>query len=200
MKTFLIAAALSVAAFGASAAEVTYTIDKGHTHPSFEINHLGFSTYRGRFDAVSGSVVLDLDKKTARADISLDVGFISTGVAKLDEHLKTAEFFDVEKFPVITFKSTKSKFKGDKLIWLNGDLTMHGVTKPVTLNVTSFVCKDHPMKKVPACGADASAIIKRSDWGITTYVPAVGDEVKLEIEVEAQAEAPAAAAPATPAK
>jgi polyisoprenoid-binding protein YceI len=106
-------------------------------------------------------------------------------VAKLDEHLMKPEFFDVAKYPTVTFKSNDFKFTGDKLTAVVGDLTIHGVTKPATLVVTSFVCKDHPMKKTPVCGADANVKIKRSDFGMSTYVPAIGDEVTLRIEAEA---------------
>lgn len=185
MKRFIAAAALATLAFGASAAETTYTIDPTHTFANFEINHLGFSTTRGRFDTTSGSIALDLAKKTVKADISIDVNSLSTGVPKLDDHLKAPDFFDAAKYPSIGFKSTAAKFSGDKLVSLTGDLSLHGVTKPVTLEVTSFTCKEHPMRKVPACGADAVATIKRSEWGISTYVPAVADEVRLEIQVEA---------------
>jgi polyisoprenoid-binding protein YceI len=174
----------------ALAAPVTYTIDAGHTHPGFAISHFGFSTFRGRFDKTSGTITLDADKKSGAADVTIDVTSISTGVGKLDEHLKSPEFFDAAKFPAITFKATELKFSGDKLTSASGDLTMHGVTKPVKLDVKNFKCAPHPMKKVPACGADLTATIKRSEFGISTYSPNVGEEVSLEIQVEAQAAAP----------
>lgn len=186
MKRLLATATLFLAAALPAAAADTYAIDRTHTFASYEISHLGFSTSRGRFDSSDGSIVLDLAKKTAEVSVTIDVNSINTGVVKLDEHLKSPDFFDAAKYPTITFKSTEARFKGDKLTALTGDLTLHGVTKPVNLKVKSFACKEHPMKKVPACGADAVATLKRSDWGITTYVPAVGDEVKLSIQVEAQ--------------
>lgn len=170
---------------GAAQAADTYVIDSSHTFPSFEISHFGFSTFRGRFDKTSGSVTLDIAKKTGGADISIDVASISTGVAKLDEHLLKDDFFDVAKYPVITFKSRDFKFRGDTLSTVTGDLAMHGVTRPVTLTVAAFTCKEHPLKKIQACGADASATINRSDWGITTYSPNIGEEVTLHIEIEA---------------
>lgn len=184
MKKMLVAALLAGASFAAAAAD-RYDLDPNHTFPRFAINHLGFSTFHGQFDKTSGTATIDTAKKTGSVDVTIDVASISTGVAKLDEHLKTPDFFDAAQYPTITFKSTSFKFAGDKPAEVSGELTMHGVTKPVSLSVASFVCKDHPMTKKPACGADLTATIKRSDWGITTYVPAVGDEVTLSIEVEA---------------
>jgi len=186
MKKFVVVFATLLPAFFTSAhAAETYAIDPTHTFPGFEINHLGFSTFRGRFDKTSGTITLDVAKKTGSADITIDVASVSTGVAKLDEHLLKDDFFDVAKYPTIVFKSKDFKFKGDKLSAVQGDLTMHGVTKPVTLTVSSFVCKEHPLKKIQACGADASVKIQRSQWGITTYSPNVGEEVTLQIEIEA---------------
>jgi len=181
-------AALTLAAYSALAAETTYSIDASHSFPSFEIKHMGFSTFRGRFDKVSGSVTLDPAAKKGSAEVTIDVGSVSTGVEKLNEHLKTPDFFDATTYPTITFKAGSFKFKGDKLVSVAGDLTMHGVTKPVTLVVDAFACKEHPFMKVPACGADAHAVIKRSDWGIGSKFPgaALGEEVTLHIQVEAQ--------------
>lgn len=184
MKKLFAVAALSVASFAAQAAD-TYVIDPTHTFPTFEINHLGFSTFRGRFDKTEGIITLDLAKKTGSVEVTIDANSVSTGVAKLDAHLKNEDFFNTAKYPTITFKSTKFKFDGNELDEVEGLLTMHGVTKPVTLDVDAFVCKAHPMTQTPACGANLEAKIKRSEWGISTYSPNVGEEVKLKIEVEA---------------
>jgi polyisoprenoid-binding protein YceI len=184
VKKLFAVAALSVASFAAQAAD-TYAIDPTHTFPTFEVNHLGFSTFRGRFDKTEGTITLDLAKKTGSVDVTIDANSVSTGVEKLDAHLKNEDFFDTAKYPTITFKSTKFKFDGNKLDEVEGNLTMHGVTKPITLDVDDFVCKDHPMTKKPACGANLEAKIKRSDWGITYLSPNVGEEVKLKIEIEA---------------
>jgi polyisoprenoid-binding protein YceI len=180
-------AALAIcAAFALPAAAAdSYTIDPGHTYPSFEVNHLGFSTMRGTFDATSGTVTLDPAAGTGSIEITIDTASIDTGHAKRDEHLKTDEFFNVAQFPSMTFKSNKLKFNGDKLAGADGELTLLGVTRPVSLAVTSFHCGPHPMNKKQVCGANASATIKRSEFGMKTYVPAVGDEVKISIEVEA---------------
>lgn len=184
MKSLFTGVVLGAASFSAAAAD-PYVIDGTHTLPTFEVSHLGFSTTRGSFTDTRGTVVLDTARKSGSVDISIDAGSLSTAVPKLTEHLKNPDFFDVAKYPTITFKSSALKFDGDRLASVTGDLTMHGVTRPVTLEVTSFVCKEHPMRKVPHCGADAVATIQRSDWGITTYSPAIGEAVTLKIQVEA---------------
>ncbi|MFA5938474.1 MAG: YceI family protein [Sinimarinibacterium sp.] len=184
MKRFLAVLTLACASSLAGAAD-TYVIDPNHTLPMFEISHFGFSTTRGGFTGTKGTVVLDRAQKTGSVDIMIDVNSLQTAVPKLDEHLKKGDFFDVEMFPTITFKSNRLKFDGDTLVAVTGDLDMHGVSRPVTLDVTHFRCGEHPMKKVPHCGADAVATLKRSDWGITTYTPMIGEEVTLKIQVEA---------------
>jgi polyisoprenoid-binding protein YceI len=184
LKHTLAALALSAIALPAAAAD-SYTIDPGHTYPSFEISHLGFSTMRGTFDATSGSVTLDPAAGTGSIEISIDTASIDTGHAKRDEHLKSEEFFNVARFPAMTYKATRLKFNGDKLAGADGELTLLGVARPVSLTVTSFNCGPHPMNKKQVCGANATATIKRSEFGMKTYVPAVGDEVKISIEVEA---------------
>ena len=162
-----------------------YTLDPTHTSATFAFKHLGLSTFHGKFTKASGTVTLDTAQKKGSADITFDATGVVTGVAKLDDHLRSKDFLDVEKFPTATFKSQNIKFSGDSPSELSGDLTLHGVTKPVTLKITSFACKEHPMLKVPACGADATATIKRSDFGLGAYVPNVGDELPLIIEIEA---------------
>lgn len=184
-KTPFLAAALLLAGGVASAAETTYTIDPTHSIPVFSYSHFGFSSPQARFDDISGTVKLDPAKKTGSVDVTIKVDSISTGVDKLDEHLESADFFDEDKYPTITFKSTALKFKGEALSSITGNLTIRDVTKPVTLKVTSFKCGTHPMKNVPACGATATTTFKRSDFGIAKYVPNVGDEVHAVLTVEA---------------
>jgi len=181
LTTFLMTAAFALPATAAD----SYTVDPAHTFPNFEINHLGFSTMHGRFGATTGKITLDTAAKSGSIDITIDATSIDTGHAKRDTHLKSDEFFNVAKFPTLAYKSSKLKFNGDKLSGADGELTMLGVTKPVSLAVTAFNCGPHPMNKKPMCGANATATIKRSDFGLSTYVPAVGDEVKITIEVEA---------------
>jgi polyisoprenoid-binding protein YceI len=183
MKRLLIAAA--VAAVLPVAAQETYTVDAGHTVPQFEVKHLGMSTQRGLFTKASGKITIDRAGKKGTADITIDMASVSTSVPKLNDHLKADDFFGAEKFPTATFKGSDFKFDGDKLVSVGGNLTLKGVTKPVTLAVSAFNCGNHPMNKKPMCGADASVTIKRSDFGVSYGIPAISDDVKLSIPVEA---------------
>jgi polyisoprenoid-binding protein YceI len=177
---------LSAGMLSASAwAADTYSVDLRHTHPSYEINHFGWSTQRGRFDNVTGTIVLDHAAKTGSVDVRIEVSSVSTGVSKLDEHLKSEDFFDAAKYPTINFKASKIVFSGDIPVSIPGEITVLGVTKPLTLNVTHFGCGQHPMLKREVCGAEAGATIKRSEFGMTKFLPALGDDVKLLINVEA---------------
>jgi polyisoprenoid-binding protein YceI len=186
MLTMLgLAAALGVA-LPALSAPVTYTIDPEHTYPSFEAPHIqGISIWRGKLDKTSGTVMLDREAKTGRLDITMDASSIDSGHAKLNEHLKSDAFFDVAKYPTITYKSQTVHFDGDTPISVDGVLTMHGMSRVVTLQIDQFKCIMHPMLKREVCGADATARINRSDFGINYGVPMTGDWVKLAIQVEA---------------
>ena len=159
---------LAIAGSAALAAPVTYQVDTRHTHPSFEADHFGgVSVWRGKFTGTTGTIVLDRAAKTGTVDISIDTATVQTGEADLDKHLKSNEFFDVEKFPTASFKGKITKFRDDAPAEVQGDLTLHGVTKPVTLTVGSFKCISHPMKKgTELCGADAQTTINREDFGI----------------------------------
>jgi polyisoprenoid-binding protein YceI len=179
----IISAALGLSAFTASAESLT--IDPTHTWPRFEVNHLGFSTQIGRFNKTDGKIVIDAAAKTGSIDIKIDSASIDMGMEKWDAHMKGADFFNVEKFPAIYFKSSRLKFDGDKLVGAEGEFTMLGVTKPITLNVSGYRCGNHPMNKKAMCGADVTTTIKRTDFGMSYGVPAVGDEVKITIPVEA---------------
>lgn len=182
MKKIIILVATLLAPMGAMAA--SYTIDPAHTYPNFTINHLGFSTLHGRFGKTSGKLVMDQAKGTGSVDIVIDVASINTGFKKRDDHLRSPDFFNAIEFPEITFKSTKVTFQG-KGATVVGDLTIMGVTKPVTLKVESINCGVHPFSKKQVCGFDATTQIKRSDFGIKYALPAVGDDVKLMLEMEA---------------
>jgi len=161
-----------------------YTIDPLHTYPNFTINHLGFSTMHGRFGKTEGTLTFDEANGTGAVDITIDATSVDTGYAKRDDHLRSPDFLNTAEFPTITFKSTKATIKNGKGI-VEGNLTIAGTTKPVTLNVTSMKCGAHPMNKKDMCGFDASASIKRSDFGIKFGLPALGDAMNLEFEVEA---------------
>jgi polyisoprenoid-binding protein YceI len=162
-----------------------YTLDPNHTFPSYEIGHFGYSLQRGRFDKTSGKITLDTAAKQGSADITIDTASIDTGHKKLEEHLRSDEFFEVAKHPRLTFKSSSLAFDGDKVKGATGDLTIHGVTKPVTLKVDNFNCSVNPMLKKKICGAELTTTIKRSDFGMSAYLPALADDVLLRINVEA---------------
>ncbi len=173
--------------FSTQAAD-SFTIDPDHTFPHFSVNHLGFSTMQGRFDASSGKVTLDSAAKKGTIEFSIKAASINTGHTKRDEHLRSPDFFNTDEYPSITFKSTAIKFEGDKPASAEGNLTLLGVSKPVKLNISAFNCGLHPMdptKKKFVCGADVNTQIKRSDFGMKYGVPAVGDDIKLVFEVEA---------------
>jgi polyisoprenoid-binding protein YceI len=171
--------------FPAWAAPVSYAVDPKHTYASFEIDHLGFSMARGTFDMTSGSITLDSVAASGKIEIVIETASIDTGLAKRDEHLRAREFFNVKQYPTMTFVATSLRFDGDRLIAAHGQLTMLGKTLPVSLDITRFNCGQHPIRKKPACGADVVTTIRRSDWGMTTYVPVIGNEVTIRIGVEA---------------
>ena len=189
MQKSLAALIVSLAAAApALAAPVTYTVDNTHTFPRFSYSHFGYSTQLSRFDTIRGSVVFDAAAKTGSVDITIDAKSVNTGYATFNEHIQGEDFLDTAKFPTATFKSTKVIFKGDKPVKVEGNLTLKGVTKPVTLTVTSFQSMAHPMLKKPAIGANAFTVVKRSDFGAGKYAPYVGDEVRIDIALEAIAE------------
>lgn len=174
-----------LAASATSAFAQTYTIDPSHTYPSFEADHMGISFWRGKFDKTTGTVVLDRAAKTGTLDIAIDASTIDFGHAKMNEHARNKDLFDVEKYPTITYKSKSIKYEGDTPVSVDGELTLLGVTKSVPLKINKFKCIQHPMLKREVCGADASAEFKRSDFGMNYGLPRFSPEVKLAIQVEA---------------
>lgn len=170
----------------AYAAPVEYAIDPSHSQVIFGWNHFGYSNIRARFDVVEGSIVYDAENPSASsARASVAIESIDSGVDKLDTHLKSPDFFDVAKFAKAEFRSTKVEAAGEGKLALTGDLTIHGVTRPVTFQVTVNRIGDHPMKKIPAAGFDAHTTLKRSDFGMPMAVPNVSDEITLDVTVEA---------------
>jgi polyisoprenoid-binding protein YceI len=177
------------------AAPQTYVVDAQHSFPHFSVNHLEMSTLRGRFDRMSGKIVLDAAAKTGSVDVKIATGSVTTGdlprgdgKRTRDDHLRSADFFNSAEFPDMVYKSSKLNFSGDRLESIDGTLTLLGVAKPVKLQVTHFKCGPHPFTKKAMCGADAETTIKRSDFGMKAFVPAVSDEVKIQIGLEAYAE------------
>ena len=186
MKRTLIALIAAGALSPAFAAPVTYNLDPNHTYPSFEADHMGgLSVWRGKFTKNSGTVVLDTEKKTGTVEVNIDVDSIDFGMAKMNEHAKSAEIFDVATFPTATYNGTFAKFKDGKPTLVIGDLTLHGITKPVTLKINQFLCKPNPMTKKEVCGADALTTFNRKDFGVG-YGEAYGFkmDVTLRIQVE----------------
>ncbi|MBU2641453.1 MAG: YceI family protein [Gammaproteobacteria bacterium] len=192
MKRLAALIALAAVATSAQAVPETYTIDNSHTYPHFTYTHLGFSKQTHKFDKTTGTVVLDRAAKSGSVDVTIDATSVNTGYALFNEHIQAADYFDTAKYPTLTFKSSKMTFNGDEPASLVGDLTIKGVTKPVTLTLTHFKCMPHPMLKVPACGANATATVKRSDFNMGKNVPYVGDEITLTLAIEA-VKVPAAA-------
>ena len=171
----------------AQAAPVTYTLDPSHTDVTFTWSHLGFSNPSGYAALGKGTLVLD-EKNPAKSslDITLPVSGLDTHVAKLNDEFATAQFFDAAKYPNITFKSTKVEATGKNTYKVTGNLTVHGVTKPLVLNAHLNKSGMHPMAKKQAVGFDATGTLKRSDFGINAYVPYVSDEIRLSITTEGE--------------
>lgn len=162
----------------------TYTIDSAHTYPNFVINHLGFSDVYGRFNSTKGTLSMDKAKGTGAVEVVIDAASIDTGFDKRDDHLRSPDFFNVNEFPQITFKSSKVTYK-DAGAEIAGNLTIKGVTKPVTLNVDKINCGVNPMNKKEVCGFGATTRFKRSEFGVSYGLPGVGDDITLILTVEA---------------
>jgi polyisoprenoid-binding protein YceI len=177
--------AAMLTALPAAAEPESFTIDPNHTFPAYEVGHLGYSFQRGRFNKTAGKITLDAAAKKGSADITIDTASVSTGVGKLEEHLRSEDFFNSAKYPQMTFKSSRFDFEGDKVKAAAGDLTIAGVTQPVAFKVDHFFCGPHPMTKKKICGADLNTTIKRSDFGMKYGIPALADDVLLRINVEA---------------
>jgi polyisoprenoid-binding protein YceI len=184
----------SSSVFGADGVKVMgaerYDIDASHSGVIFGWNHFGFSNPAARFDKIEGSVLLDkADLTKSSISVSLPVEGLDTGVAKLDEALKSPDFLDATRYPTITFKSTKVEKSGENGLKITGDLSVHGVTKPVTLDakVNKVGIFEIPgVIKAQAAGFDATTVIKRSDFGVAKYVPAVSDEIPVRITLDAK--------------
>ena len=192
-RSFLFAALLVSGV--ALAAPTRYDLDSKHTQVRFGWSHLGFSHQVGRFDKFDAQFQFDpADATKSTLVVEIPIDSIDTGVAALDEHLRSPDFFDAAKFPTATFKSTKVEAVGPKALKVSGDLTLHGVTKPVVFDVTINQIGPYPMGGRPAAGFDATTTLKRSDFGIDRYVPNVSDEIALTITAEAHLPKPDAEA------
>ncbi len=176
---------LAAQAATAWAEEESFTINPTNTFPSFEVGHMGFSTQRGRFDQTHGKVLMDMQKKSGSVDITIDASSIDTGIKQLDDVLRETGFLNVGQYPTLSFHSSNLKFNNDKLVTVDGVLTMLGVSRPITLTVTHYRCGIDVASSKYVCDVDAEATFKRSDHGMTKFIPLVSDDVRLRIKVEA---------------
>jgi len=178
--------ALLVSVGQLQAAEVTYTLDPAHTYPSFQADHFGgLSNWRGKFTKSSGSAVLDMEKKTGSFNVTIQTASVDFGFGPMNEHAKKAEMFDVEKFPTAEYKGKLTRFTAHGPTEADGELTLHGVTKPVKLKIKSFKCIMNPMLKREVCGIDAYASIDRTDFGID-YGIKMGFKPEVELQIQAE--------------
>ena len=179
-------AALLIASLAGTPARAadTYKVDADHTYPSLETTHMGVSTFRGKFNHTTGTITLDRAARTGTVDIQVDTASIDMGHDKVNEHLRSKDFLNVDKYPTATYKGTV-KFEGDTPASVDGELTLLGVTRPVTLKINHFTCIQHPFYKTEDCGADALAEFDRSDFGVTYGVEYGGGKILLRIQVEA---------------
>jgi polyisoprenoid-binding protein YceI len=182
ITTLALSAAVVAPAY---AAPVSYGVEANHTFPRFSYTHLGFTTQQSRFDKTTGTVVYDKEGRTGSVDIKIETSSVSTGSTLFNQHIQAEDFLDTAKYPTVTFKSTKVNFDGDKPVSIEGDLTMKGITKRVTLTVTRFLAAPHPIQKKDTIGADAYTLVKRTDFNMGKYAPAVSDEVRIDIAIEA---------------
>ncbi|OIN86696.1 MAG: hypothetical protein AUJ12_05315 [Alphaproteobacteria bacterium CG1_02_46_17] len=186
----LLSVALAAISFGgisqAQAAAETYTFDPFHTNLYWKANHFGFSNPSGKFATVTGTVKLDEENPAASSvDVTVNTGSVVTGIDLFNEHLVADKFFNSEKFPTATFVSKKVDVTGKDTAKVEGDLTLLGITKPVTLDVTLNKIGESPISKLKTAGFSATGVVKRSDFGISYALPGVSDEVQIAIEAEA---------------
>jgi polyisoprenoid-binding protein YceI len=179
---FAIVATLSVPAL---AAPETFVFDNNHTFPSFSYSHFGYTVQTSRFNKTSGKVVVDNAARTGDVDVVIDTTSVDTGSPLFNEHIQGPDFLDTTAYPTATFKSTRVNFSGDKPVSIEGNLTLKGVTKAVTLTVTGYQRMIHPMAKKDAIGANATATVKRTEFNAGKYAPYVGDDVTITIAIEA---------------
>ncbi len=192
MKRLVLALAVACAPFTVYAAPVSYTMDPYHTYVNFEADHLdGLTRMRGRFDRNAGKFVIDPVAKTASVALTVQTASISTGdnekagrPRSRDEHLRSPDFFNVQEFPTLEFRSTRVLFSGDNPTTIEGNITLLGVTRPLSFKVDRWKCIVHPFNKREICGGNFSGSIKRSDFGMKFGIPSVGDEVVLWVEAE----------------
>lgn len=184
MRKYALIAALAVLP-AKTVLATEYTVDSSHTYVSFAVSHLGFSTMRGQFDQQTGSLQFDPAAKKASVKIEIDAASIDTGHDKRDSHLRSPDFLNAVEYPTISFESTGVTWNGEQPATVTGNLTLLGVSKPVTLTIKSMKCGTNPINRKETCGFDATGSIKRTDFGVNYGVPAIGEALDLQIEFEA---------------
>lgn len=185
MRKILGAVLTAAIAATADAAPVSYTLDPDHTVPRFEILHNGFSNHIGAFMKSAGKATLDSTAGTGSVEVTIETASFLSGHAFMEKAVKGPDFFDSERFPTMTFRSSRIRFDGGKPSVVEGDLTILGVTRPIALTFTNFACGQHPRTKKDQCGGNLIGAIRRSDFGMKAFIPAIADDVKLLIQVEA---------------
>ena len=186
MKRVLILAALAAVSGVAMAAPVSYEIDPSHTYPSFEADHMGISFWRGKFNRTSGTLVVDKAAGTGSVDVSIDMDSVDFGLDAMNEEARSAAFFDTGKYPEATYKGRLQDFVDGAPTRVVGELTLHGVTRPVELKIDRFKCMPHPLYKRELCGANATAMFKRDEFGLVAGKDYGFDmDVNLRIQMEA---------------
>ena len=163
----------------------TYTMDPEYTIPVFEVQHLGFTTQRGRFDKTDGKVVLDFAAKKGSVEFTVHTNSLDMGSRAWTIHVSSEGLFNIEKYPTMSFKSDRLVFEGDKVVAAEGQFTLLGITKPLKVMVNRFACATNPLNKKFMCAGDIAANVKRSEFGMTKYIPTVSDEIKINVPVEA---------------
>jgi polyisoprenoid-binding protein YceI len=185
MRFASFAFALLIAGSAAAAPE-SYTVDPAHTYPSLEFSHMGLSVWRGKFNKTRGQIILDRAAKTGTVDIVIDASSINFGLAAMDEKAQSDDFFNVAEYPAATYKGTL-KFTGDKPTSVDGNVTIMGVTRPVTLAIRIFGCLPHPMLKREVCGADAEGVVNWGEYGMKMSQYGKGDAGKVQLRIQVEA-------------
>jgi polyisoprenoid-binding protein YceI len=176
---------LLVSLSSAPAWPATYQLDPSHTVQQFEIDHFWVFTQRGQFDRAHGTLEYDAEQHTGSLEVVIEAGSLATGNEERDATLKGPGWFDVSRYPTLSFRSQRFLFEQDRLVAIEGELTMHGVTQPMRLEVDRIKCGSNPLSSKWRCGADARGTLQRSRYGIRSSLPYIGDEVRLRIQVEA---------------
>ena len=183
-KNLILCCIASALALPVCAAD-SYTIDPEYTLPTFEVEHLGFTTQRGRFDKTEGRVMLDLAAQKGIVEFTIYTNTLDMGSRAWTVHVSGPGLFNIEQFPTMGFKSDQLQFVGSKVVSADGQFTMLGVTKPLKVTVNNFQCGVSPIDKRNMCSGNITGTLKRSDFGLTKYIPAVSDEVAIDVPVDA---------------